>query len=404
MLAPRAMRSRLVRRGKCNGGAIDPSIGERIRSVSSTFLDLKPRGGASFRIYARSSARIDSAACPPDLTPIPLAAPLHYIVEGGHTLAGSIRPSGNKNAALPIVAAALLTEQAGHLDERPAHPRHRNARRAAPSRSASRPSGPSATRSSSTRRRCSRASSTRCSARRFARRFCSPDRCSRAAARSRSRRRAATSSAAVASTRTFSRSSSSARRSRSARSTCSRTTGLRGADVFLDEPSVTATENALDGGESPPRARRCCATPPASRTCRTSRTSSSRWARRSRGSARTRSRSTARRRSHGATHRDRPRSHRGRLVHRARRGHALRDAHRRTPASSTCARRCMGFERLGIVCTVDGDDLIVAAEAELRDSRAISAATCPSSRISRGPRSRRTPCRSRSSRRRSATG
>jgi UDP-N-acetylglucosamine 1-carboxyvinyltransferase len=33
-----------------------------------------------------------------------------FIVEGRHKLSGSIRPSGNKNAALPIVCAALLTE------------------------------------------------------------------------------------------------------------------------------------------------------------------------------------------------------------------------------------------------------------------------------------------------------
>ncbi|MDQ6888646.1 MAG: UDP-N-acetylglucosamine 1-carboxyvinyltransferase [Gemmatimonadota bacterium] len=36
---------------------------------------------------------------------------LQFIVEGGHRLSGSIRPSGNKNAALPIVAAALLTDE-----------------------------------------------------------------------------------------------------------------------------------------------------------------------------------------------------------------------------------------------------------------------------------------------------
>ena len=33
-----------------------------------------------------------------------------FIVEGKHRLSGTIRPSGNKNAALPIVCAALLTE------------------------------------------------------------------------------------------------------------------------------------------------------------------------------------------------------------------------------------------------------------------------------------------------------
>src|SRR4030081_1083565 len=36
--------------------------------------------------------------------------PIQYIVEGGHRLTGTIEPSGNKNAALPIIAAALLTE------------------------------------------------------------------------------------------------------------------------------------------------------------------------------------------------------------------------------------------------------------------------------------------------------
>ncbi len=36
---------------------------------------------------------------------------IQYVVEGGHRLSGTIAPSGNKNAALPIVAAALLTDQ-----------------------------------------------------------------------------------------------------------------------------------------------------------------------------------------------------------------------------------------------------------------------------------------------------
>ena len=37
-------------------------------------------------------------------------ATVQYIVEGGHRLSGSIEPAGNKNAALPIIAATLLTE------------------------------------------------------------------------------------------------------------------------------------------------------------------------------------------------------------------------------------------------------------------------------------------------------
>jgi len=35
---------------------------------------------------------------------------LQFIVQGGQKLSGTIRPSGNKNAALPIICAALLTE------------------------------------------------------------------------------------------------------------------------------------------------------------------------------------------------------------------------------------------------------------------------------------------------------
>jgi UDP-N-acetylglucosamine 1-carboxyvinyltransferase len=36
---------------------------------------------------------------------------VRYIVEGGHRLSGEVEPTGNKNAALPIIAAALLTDQ-----------------------------------------------------------------------------------------------------------------------------------------------------------------------------------------------------------------------------------------------------------------------------------------------------
>lgn len=44
---------------------------------------------------------------------------VQFLVEGGHRLEGTIRPSGNKNAALPIVAAALLTDQPVTLDNVP---------------------------------------------------------------------------------------------------------------------------------------------------------------------------------------------------------------------------------------------------------------------------------------------
>ena len=34
-----------------------------------------------------------------------------FIIEGGRQLSGTITPSGNKNAALPLLAATLLTDQ-----------------------------------------------------------------------------------------------------------------------------------------------------------------------------------------------------------------------------------------------------------------------------------------------------
>jgi len=47
-----------------------------------------------------------------------MAAP-QFIVEGSHRLAGTIRPSGNKNAALPIICAALLTDRPVTLENVP---------------------------------------------------------------------------------------------------------------------------------------------------------------------------------------------------------------------------------------------------------------------------------------------
>ncbi|CAN5836959.1 UDP-N-acetylglucosamine 1-carboxyvinyltransferase [soil metagenome] len=42
-----------------------------------------------------------------------------FVVEGGHPLNGTIRPAGNKNAALPIIAATLLTEEPVTLENVP---------------------------------------------------------------------------------------------------------------------------------------------------------------------------------------------------------------------------------------------------------------------------------------------
>src|SRR5438874_11741566 len=38
-------------------------------------------------------------------------APQALVIEGGNPLSGSIRASGNKNGALPILAACLLTDE-----------------------------------------------------------------------------------------------------------------------------------------------------------------------------------------------------------------------------------------------------------------------------------------------------
>src|SRR5689334_7949290 len=40
-----------------------------------------------------------------------VTAPQALVIEGGHPLGGRIRASGNKNGALPILAACLLTDE-----------------------------------------------------------------------------------------------------------------------------------------------------------------------------------------------------------------------------------------------------------------------------------------------------
>jgi UDP-N-acetylglucosamine 1-carboxyvinyltransferase len=43
-----------------------------------------------------------------------------FVIEGGHPLNGTVRAAGNKNAALPIVAACLLTDEPVTLSNVPA--------------------------------------------------------------------------------------------------------------------------------------------------------------------------------------------------------------------------------------------------------------------------------------------
>ena len=42
-----------------------------------------------------------------------------YIVEGGHSLSGSVRPAGNKNAALPAIAATVMASEPVTLENIP---------------------------------------------------------------------------------------------------------------------------------------------------------------------------------------------------------------------------------------------------------------------------------------------
>jgi UDP-N-acetylglucosamine 1-carboxyvinyltransferase len=42
-----------------------------------------------------------------------------FVVEGGYPIGGRVRPAGNKNAALPMIAAAVLTDQEVVLENVP---------------------------------------------------------------------------------------------------------------------------------------------------------------------------------------------------------------------------------------------------------------------------------------------
>ena len=54
-----------------------------------------------------------------------------FVIEGGRPLSGSVRASGNKNGALPILAACVLASERGAALERAADPRRRDDGRAA---------------------------------------------------------------------------------------------------------------------------------------------------------------------------------------------------------------------------------------------------------------------------------
>ena len=60
----------------------------------------------------RSSRSFSGAPISPSCSPSHGETPMpRFVVEGGQALRGSIRPAGNKNAALPAIAATLLTDE-----------------------------------------------------------------------------------------------------------------------------------------------------------------------------------------------------------------------------------------------------------------------------------------------------
>ena len=128
----------LVARRSC--GRRRASRPRRASSVLAQRLGLGPLAERGPRPRRASSAAADMASA----TPSPAAPTMEkFVIEGGVPLSGRSCAAGNKNAALPILAACLLTEEEVVLAQRPADPRHRGAARAARATSAWRSSGAS---------------------------------------------------------------------------------------------------------------------------------------------------------------------------------------------------------------------------------------------------------------------
>ena len=204
-------------------------------SAACATLHFTTHGYHEIQLQLRAKPMSDPTAGP--------ASPIQYVVEGGHRLSGTIAPAGNKNAALPIIAAALLTEHPVTLRN---VPRIRDTEtlveliRSVGASAEWRPQHACDPRQNHSRRR-SRSGAVRADPRLdpAGRAAAGPLRRGDAAAARRRRHRPAASRHALSGVR-------AARRQRHRH----RPAGipgqrLTGADVFLDEPSVTATENAL---------------------------------------------------------------------------------------------------------------------------------------------------------------
>ncbi len=97
---------------------------QRRRGASRRAVCKVPRG-------LRSTARAPSP-CMASLTVMTRPRPQEFLViEGGVPLHGTIRPEGNKNSALALLAATLLTAEPGRARQHAAHPRRRDDARAA---------------------------------------------------------------------------------------------------------------------------------------------------------------------------------------------------------------------------------------------------------------------------------
>ena len=224
----------------------DPSIGSASCSLSSTFLDLKPRARGilpNLRTSARAAIR---ARAPPTSHRYPWLPRCSYIVEGGTRSPARSAPRATRTPRSPSSPPRCSPTSRSRSQNVPRIRDCRDARRAAQSARRRRRVDRAATRSTSTPRRCapSELDPVLCAKIRASILLAGPllARCGErhAPATRRRRHRPPPPRHALPRARAAGR-----RRSRSARSYVLTTNGLRGADVFLDEPSVTGTENAL---------------------------------------------------------------------------------------------------------------------------------------------------------------
>ena len=284
-------------------------------------------------------------------------APIQYIVEGGHRLSGTIEPSGNKNSALPIIAAALLTEHPVTLEN---VPRIRDTETLV-----------ELVRSVGASAEWRERNTLLIHAREIRATDLDPDLCARIRASILlagpllarcgevalpppggdviGRRRLDTHFLA------FEQLGATVTATHRLEFRASR---LTGADVFLDEPSVTATENALVAAVGGPR-HHLLAQRRLRAACAGSREFSGRARREDRGHRHQHHRScTARRRSALRRYTIQPdHIEVGSLIGLAA---VTRSPLRIARAGVEHLRSIrMGFERLGIVCGVEGDDLVV---------------------------------------------